>query len=78
MRRVAITAIAIDTTTVASTLWSDIFLRQRRPVFCALCKLQRFCCKKDAIGSMCVKEFLERNSENKAKLNELAEVIWPF
>ena len=27
---------------------------------------------------MCVKEFLERNSENKAKLNELAELIWPF
>ena len=51
------------------------FFRQRKPRFCALCKLQSFCYKKDAIEGMCVKEFLDRNSENKAKLNKLAELI---
>ena len=54
------------------------FLKHRRPRLCALCKLQSFCYQKDAIDGMCVLEFLDRNSENSQKLNQLAKLFWPF
>ena len=54
------------------------YFRQRRPRFCTMCKLQSFCYKKSAVENMSVKEFLDRNSENGQKLNQLAKLIWPF
>ena len=52
--------------------------RQRRPRFCTMCKLQSFCYKENAIDNMSVREFLDRNSEDSQKLNELAKLLWPF
>ena len=40
--------------------------------------MQTFFYKKDAIDGLCVLEFLDRHSEDKVKLNQLAKLIWPF
>ena len=52
--------------------------RQRSPRFCAMCKMQSFFYKRNAIDDISVMEFLERNIEDALKLNQLAKLIWPF
>ena len=52
--------------------------RQRRPRVCTMGKMKSFFYKRNAIDVMSVVEFLERNIEDAAKLNQLAKLIWPF